>query len=188
MAFERVQRVSTIVAIVLLALTARTSGEAGSPPARLTAHLVDPNCARAGGEVVVEALLRNLGHAKLIVGRSRAAEYEMDLVAPDGKPATLTTYGRREVSIEPRSFSTEKIGPKALLRTRILLSRFYDLSSAGSYRLTIARIIPRQDETSEQVRVTATITFVLHEPELTAPCCDRLRLACGCSSGGATAP
>jgi hypothetical protein len=98
-----------VVLILLLALTA----QAAPPRARLGARL-KTKAPCAGREVVVDAALRNLSSVKLVVGRvSRAFEYQIELVGPDGKAPPLTSYGRfaERGRDQARSFETQTIAP-----------------------------------------------------------------------------
>jgi len=97
---------------------------------------------RAAEPVRVVFITKNFGDKPASV----AAEgpmlhvYRVSVVGPDNQPAATTSYAN---ALEPfaGSFTTAALAPGAEQRTSLLLSRIYDMTREGDYRVSFVRLV-----------------------------------------------
>jgi len=91
--------------------------------------------------VTVLLLTKNVGDKPVsVVGRPPLGVFKIRVLGPDGKPVLLTAYGRRELDIAGSgSRSVGKLAPGREEETRLLLSRVFDMTRAGEYKISFAR-------------------------------------------------
>jgi len=97
----------------------------------------------------LKIIMENVGEGRISASRFGSGltkDYKFDLRLPDGDPAPLTLFGKRQDSLNgSRSFSSLTLGPgETDLVTvprfnRIYLDRLYDMTLAGEYTLTVKR-------------------------------------------------
>jgi len=106
---------------------------------------------------------------------SGLAEYELSVTGPRKDTVPLTRFGKKEHLEADNRSSSEKIilRPKREhAEARFLISRYYDMSLAGDYTITVARLILENAEQpggGEVKRITSSpITVRVTQPSLSA--------------------
>jgi RNA polymerase sigma factor (sigma-70 family) len=110
---------------------------------RCAASLATSEKAFAGEPVHVQFLTKNVGAKPVTIVREgrTLSVFTINVVRPDGKPAPLTAYGRQLKDRELGSRAAIKLAPSEVDdTTRLLLSRIYDMTPTGDYKVSFSRV------------------------------------------------
>lgn len=120
---------------------------------------------RAGEPVVVTVRFENHEAASVALERtSEWFEYELKLTGPDGREVIRTRFGNQQYRAPLGQPSTRlMVEPGASTTTSLLLSRIFDMTISGEYRLIASREL-RSPIDNEWVHVGSdALQIMLHE-------------------------
>jgi hypothetical protein len=110
---------------------------------RCAAALASKEKIFAGEPVHVLFLTKNVG-AKPFAGTVESYTlfvFKISVLGPDGKPAPLTAYGQQQMDISGEgSKATNKLAPGEEKTSGLLLSRFFDMTRQGEYKVSFSRV------------------------------------------------
>jgi hypothetical protein len=123
----------------------------------------------AGDRIVVTTTWKNVGRKDVeIWGIGPLATYEVKVLLPSGKEAPLTLYGQKHAAA--RKARADVIGggflkPGEEDSSSLELSRFFDFSLSGKYKVSEQRFV-RRDPTSKETlyAVSNEITITVESP------------------------
>jgi hypothetical protein len=116
----------------------------------------------AGEMLHVQFVTKNVGKnpVDVICEAPYLFRFKVNVVGPDGKPAPLTSYGLTQ---QERGFSlgTVKIAPGKFAGSGLPLSRLFDMTREGEYKVSFSQTLNRAGEFT----VTSNVLTVKVGPE-----------------------
>src|SRR5579884_214478 len=106
---------------------------------------------KLGTEVHIEITLRNTSDHGLSIWKSPGepplaeSEYKTDAWDSSGRPVPFTEYGQRlnnPDALKKGSRVSVTLGPGESLREEIVITRIFDIRTAGKYTIQVARNVP----------------------------------------------
>jgi RNA polymerase sigma factor (sigma-70 family) len=115
----------------------------------------------AGEPVTVLVLTKNVGAKPVSIavdGWSFLSIFTINVVGPDGKAAPLTSYGRRQMENKDGGIGGGTLLPGKEDKSGLLLSRFFDMTQKGEYKVTFSRSVTGADKT--EFTVTSNVLTI----------------------------
>ncbi|BCM92345.1 hypothetical protein IAD21_04224 [Abditibacteriota bacterium] len=87
--------------------------------------------------------------------------FKISVITPNGKPATLTDYGKRMLSIDSGSTQSKILRPGDEYSLSCVVNRLYDMSLSGDYKISVESAVPTPEDKLKWLKIvskTATVT------------------------------
>jgi hypothetical protein len=123
------------------ASSASSSSSTTRPALMLDIQLDEARAVPAEGRVWIKVIVENRSpSARRIIESDVFDVYRFEVILPDGKEAPLTLRGRDEQQRPSyRESVTKSIAPGARSEEDVLLSRYFDMTKLGEYRIRVWR-------------------------------------------------
>lgn len=119
-----------------------------------------------GEKINLVLTIRNMARDKVNVAfGSDFGNYEVNVLGPDGERVGYTPYGHEVFNaIQGGSNYIQTLDQGSERYTKVDISRYYDMSEPGKYKITSSRTFPRRDKPDQYVTVLSNPVIVTINP------------------------
>lgn len=120
----------------------------------------------AGEPVDVILHTKNFGKAPVTVITEvpLLEAFAVKMIGPDGERVRFTSFGEKLNSQSSKSLSTQTLNPDEEDKTKLPLSRIYDMTRSGEYKISFSRMVGTRAG-NEQPVTSNVLTLTVVEPK-----------------------